>query len=160
MAQTTETDRTKSRRRTAEPRIPVSIRITPAMDTILIEAAGRNLRSLSAEIETRLESTFRTQESLGEALSVAFGPDAADLLMVFGRLLRHAPGVRGMGIEDEWAKDPVAFDIAAREVKRALERLRPPGVVETYFDNAEERADRALVGFGKIAPPTGWREES
>jgi hypothetical protein len=135
------------------------MRITPRMNDLLMDSAKRNNRSFSAEIESRLDHSFRSQEALSEALAVTFGADGAELLKLLGRLIRHAPGARGMGVEDPWRNDPTAYSIAAREIRHALKRLRPsddPSPVPAA--EVEGRVDRLLVALKMIDPPSEWAD--
>jgi hypothetical protein len=129
------------------------------MNALLMDSAQRNNRSFSAEIESRLEHSFRSQEALSEALAVTFGTDGAELLKLLGRLIRHAPAARGMGVEDPWRNDPTAYGIAAREIRHALKRLRPPGDPSPALrGEVEDRVDRLLVALKMIDPPSEWAD--
>jgi hypothetical protein len=129
------------------------------MNDLLTDSARRNNRSFSAEIESRLEHSFRAQEALTEALSVTFGTDGAELLNLLGRLIRHAPAARGLGVEDPWLNDPTAFMIAAREIRHALKRLRPSGDPSPVSaEQVEGRVDRLLVALKMIEPPSEWAD--
>lgn len=160
-----ETARPAHRGRPTAPRKPgqrstLSLRLTAELFGELDRLAKEQGRPISQEAEIRLWASFRNQASLKESLEATFGPDAAGLLMLLGRLMRGAPGVRGLHIEDHWASDPTAFHTAEREITQVLKRLRPPGdPLPLAGESPENRADRLLVALGKIEPPPEWREE-
>jgi hypothetical protein len=155
----------KSRGRPTAPRKPgqrstLSLRLTAELFGELDQYAKDQGRPISQEAEIRLWASFRNQGSLKESLESTFGPDAADLLMLLGRLLRHAPGARGLAVEDHWASDPTAFHIAEREIAHALKRLRPLGdPLPLAGESPERQADRLLVHLGKIEKPPAWNSE-
>jgi TraY domain len=60
-----------------EKRMGVGFRITPSLRKMLENAASKNGRSLSQEMEFRLEMTFRSDGVVREALTLAYGEDVA-----------------------------------------------------------------------------------
>jgi hypothetical protein len=160
-----EAVRPARRGRPTAPRKPgqrstLSLRLTAEMFTELDKSAKEQGRPISQEAEIRLWASYRNQGSLQESLEATFGPDAAELLMLLGRLARHAPGVLGIPVEDHWASDPTAFHVAEREIMHAVARLRPPGdPAPLAGESPEHRADRLLVHLGKIPVPAEWGKE-
>lgn len=80
--------RPRKREIRAGDRVPIGLRVSPAMRESLQESADRSGRSLSQEIELRLERSLDRQELVTEVLSLMYGPHAAGVLL----LVAHALG--------------------------------------------------------------------
>jgi hypothetical protein len=151
----------KKRRRETVTRIATSLRIAPPMFAQLQMSAQQHGRSFSGEIETRLAYSFRSEEALTEGLAVAFGAEGSKLLLLLGRLIRHVPAARGIGVEDTWRSDPTSYALFEQETLHALSRLRPPGEPAPLDEEIlKNRVDRLLVALDEIEPPTEWKEEA
>jgi hypothetical protein len=100
-----------------------------------LEAASRtNGRSLSQEIEWRLERSFEQQGALREAMDLWCGRKLAGLLLLLGHVMRMAganartlptDGMPAYGWD--WFSNAYAYDQAVRAAKCAFERYRPDG---------------------------------
>jgi hypothetical protein len=98
-------------------------------------------RSLSEEIETRVDAAIRSEGRLIEALAFAFGERVAGLLLLLGHVLRAggtssrlftapARDVRRIDFdEDRWLEDPWAYDQLMKAVAGILDAMRPDGDV-------------------------------
>jgi hypothetical protein len=141
-------------------RTAMGMRVAPYMRDMLVASAQESGRSLTQEIELRLEHSYRHPGPLKDSLEAAFGADGAELLMVIGRLIRHAPAVCGLGIEDRWRDDATAYSVAEREISHMLALMRPPGEPRPLVgESSENRAARLLVALKLIEPPAEWAEE-
>src|SRR5262245_2407464 len=69
-------------------RVPLGLRVTPSLKSVLDKAAERSGRSQSQEAELRLERTFRDQSLLPDALELAYGRQLAGLLMILARAMK------------------------------------------------------------------------
>jgi hypothetical protein len=101
-------------------------------------AAARAGRSLSTEVQFRLENSFRNERLLDEALDIAHGRQTAAFLQVLAETVRHASDhaawITALAGHEEtrpadWLLKPYLFEIVARHLTRAIEALRPPGDV-------------------------------
>jgi hypothetical protein len=79
-------------------RFQIGIRVTSELKRRLDEAAERSGRSQSQEVELRLERSFDREDLLGEVLSLAYGKEAAALLMALGLIMGESSDLRE-GIE-------------------------------------------------------------
>lgn len=110
-------------------------------------AAGR---SLSEEIEHRLERSLAVEDDARDALDMAYGRRLAGLLMLVGRVMGQVGTVRRLLSTEHadraprtgWLSDPWAFDEAVIAAGAIFEAYRPPG-------------DPAQLATGETAQ--GWR---
>jgi hypothetical protein len=112
-------------------------RATGAMHVRLTMDAIANGRSLSEEIESRVAASIASEGRLIETLAFAFGERVAGLMLIIGHALRDGgtltQTLRPMDFrkmdfsEDNWLKEPWAFDQLARCVALILEAARPEG---------------------------------
>jgi Arc-like DNA binding domain len=72
---------------TARRRIPMGIRVTPELRNQLLASAEASGRSITSEMELRLENSFRSERYLDEALDLAFGRQATGLLKAIARVM-------------------------------------------------------------------------
>jgi len=109
-------------------RASFNTRLRSILKEQLETAARESGRSLSEEIELRLENSFR-----GELLEEIFGPALAAILEMVGRGMRdtgQVAGSRATGTVSggfEWVENPYAFDQAFQAAVVILEALRPSG---------------------------------
>jgi hypothetical protein len=123
-------------------RVPMSLRISPAMRDQLVAAAQMTGRSLTQEIELRLEQSFRSGSFVRESLELAFGPFATELMLLLGRKMRSAAEVTNLSIESDWPSDPSAYEYARASAEAIFEWLkpteeRPPSVTDRAKNFAE-----------------------
>src|SRR5882757_4060924 len=112
-------------------RSKVFMRMRPSVKAALEAEARQTSRSLSEEVEARLEASLRGERSIDERLDDMYGRHAAELLKLIGRIFRGAPAWAGVSAEDEWLNHPIAYAMAERQIRRVLERLRPPESPQT-----------------------------
>jgi hypothetical protein len=112
----------------------VGFRASRDLKERLAWAAARTGRSLSTEAQFRLEESFRSEDLLPRLLDLAYGREAAGLLLLIGECMRdagpHAAFFAGEGVAGNWTAHPWSF----RQIKEAItylfEGLQPPGTSE------------------------------
>lgn len=141
--------RTRSKVGAALPskRVPLSLRVTPLMKEKLDGASISSGRSLTQEIELRLEQSFNKQAQILDMLAASYGPQVAALLAVLADTIHfvaaHATTqVHMLGAEKNYGDIHMAmsagfrrpmlgeafvFAEAAGAVSKVLELLRPEG---------------------------------
>jgi hypothetical protein len=154
----------------------LGVRASATLKRRLDAAAKASARSLSAEMEVRLEQSFRTEDLLGQVLRLAYGPQIAALLMMIGRAMRIGErcaldATYSYDAIDRWLDVPYAANQAIMAAKEVLEGYRPPGdpnfpeqingvpVKGGDRGRLERRgvdfADQLLrIGSGREVPPT------
>jgi len=109
----------------------VTIRLRDATKAQLEVEASRSQRSVSDEVETRLEQSFRAESLFNEILQAKFGRPLTGLLLAMGYAMHEAGRMsafqstytlEGM---DAWAENAHAFDQAAKAASHVLEAFRP-----------------------------------
>jgi hypothetical protein len=163
-----------------------TFRVRPQLDEQLADAAGSSGRSVSEEIELRLEQSFTKQQSMLEALDLIFGRENAALAMVIaeiGKNINWSAALLALARKNEpkqacWFNDLFLFNEFSSTVSLLLEAMRPPGDLivpdmfpsehgqrESQFQTTFERmlknlgARTAGAIFALPAPPlktTGW----
>jgi hypothetical protein len=97
----------------------------------LAGAAAQSNRSISEEIEWRVERSFMDQDRAIEALGLIFGPELAGLLLVLGEVMKEAGEQTAYLAEHtleaarNWMAHPLAFAKAAEAAKAVLEAFKP-----------------------------------
>lgn len=71
-------------------RVSLGLKVTAEIKARLDRAAQTTGRTQSQEAEFRLESTFNRQDLLSEVLTLAYGKEAAGLLMLIGLVMNEA----------------------------------------------------------------------
>jgi hypothetical protein len=133
------------RRPKDQKRLPLSIRITPALRDVLVSTAKANGRSITQEAEIRLEHTIRDERRIEDILDLAYGPRLAGILMAIGRAMQDAgrdsyfgqvigkirlttSGVTALLEElEKWISDPDAFEQSIKAATTILNCMRPEG---------------------------------
>lgn len=125
-------------------RIMVGTRLSPELKRRLDEAIQQSGRSQAQEIELRLEQSFRKQDLLGDALTLALNDERlAGIVLMVGIAMDRAGGdaardiVNNMSgrddttiedwLEEGWTSSGYAYDQALQAATMLLEALRPPG---------------------------------
>jgi hypothetical protein len=108
-------------------------RLRESVKKRLEERAATEGRSLSEEIEVRLDRSFERQDILPQVLELAYGRKLAALLQILGRAMSGV-GQRAMFEQthslpspDDWFSDPFAFDQVIWAVETILQGICPPG---------------------------------
>lgn len=122
----------------------VTIRMTDALKTSLEISADDQGRSLSEEIESRLEASIKNVREAEELLggSYVFG-----ILMIIGRAIQHTGGMinnfkTGASTDSpEWLGDPYAYDQAVKAVDQVLEAFRPDGEIAPPLINDPTKSE-------------------
>lgn len=118
-------------------RANITLRVRDHLRERLAEQAAAHQRSISEEAEARLERSFDRQDLLVESLTMAFGGNAAALLLLLGRAASDTGRIVGWMANDgadagTWLSSPQAFHEVEEAVQLVLSALRPPG--ELRFD--------------------------
>jgi hypothetical protein len=98
----------------------------------LAAAAAQANRSISEEIEWRVQRSFLDQDRAIEALGLIFGPELAGLLLVLGEVMKEVGEQTAYLAEHtlegarNWTAHPFAFANAAAAAKAVLEAFKPP----------------------------------
>lgn len=114
-------------------RIPLSMRISPAMRSALELRAEANARSLTAEAEILLEQALRTGEAFG--IPWQRGMDTFSAMLQTERVMRMAnPG------EVAPLDDPSAYTVAMVHAIEMLAKAAPAGTdIAVVLSAAQER---------------------
>jgi hypothetical protein len=110
----------------------------------LAAAAARSNRSISEEIEWRIQRSFLDQDRAIEALGLTYGHELAGLLLTLGEVMKEAGEQTAYLAEHtleaarNWMVHPFAFAKAAEAAKAALEAFKPSdeGIHRAYDDYA------------------------
>ena len=89
-------------------RASFNTRLRPALKLALETAAKQEGRSLSEEIEFRLERSLDDERHLADALELGFGRQVAGLMLAIGYVIKEAVPARRPG-ELGWLSSPEAF---------------------------------------------------
>ncbi len=98
----------------------------------LAGAAAQSNRSISEEIEWRLERSFLDQSRAIEALGLIYGSELAGLLLILGEVMKEAGEQTAYLAEHtlegarNWMSHPLAFAKASEAAKAVLEAFKPP----------------------------------
>lgn len=105
-------------------RASFNTRLRPSLKRSLEEAASQEGRSLSEEIEFRLELSLDAEGHLFEALRLAFGRQVASLMLAIGLLVEEAlPG--GRAAPRALFSNPRVFGNAAESIRSLLQMIEP-----------------------------------
>ena len=126
-------------------RFPIGLRVSKSVRERLEQAAAESGRSLSQEVELRLERSFDKQDSALDGLSLRYGERFAKVLIAMaeaGLAAGHFYGSivatdRSDGIEN-WDSYPTAFQMASAAIHEVLEASRPQGGMKEHPIPASE----------------------
>jgi hypothetical protein len=110
----------------------VTLRMREEVRTALQREADARGRSLSEEIENRLEASLSQRQSAIEALDLVYGQRLNDLLLTMGRVIKKVVEYRPFyrpSSDADWLDSPWKFDELVKAANVLLERLRPPGEI-------------------------------
>jgi len=122
-------------------RVSKSFRLTPALSESLDAAAVANGRSVTQEIEIRLEHAERDQRILDSALDMAYGRQTAELLRLLGTSIRDAATIADREAQwnaaskarlrelayvhsDDWLTNPTLSLAVASAIDEILVKMR------------------------------------
>jgi hypothetical protein len=138
------------KRRRGRPTLPtesvkqhaVSVRVRAGLKDLLVKASAESNRSVAAEIETRLWSSFApappaVQRELPDVLEDEFGPQGAALMLAIGCLVELCLELRlpGRRSRSKWLSNPQLFGQVAEGIKTLLQTMDPavdPAVLEHF----------------------------
>lgn len=107
-----------------------TFRVRGQLDDQLAVAAERSGRSVSEEIEYRLDRSFENQLALEQALNLAFGSAISGHLMIVGDIMRTTAQAASLAVKGDpslvdWRDDPEIFDQVAKAVAAFFEECSP-----------------------------------
>jgi hypothetical protein len=103
-------------------RASFNTRLRPAVKLALGAAAKKEGRSLSEEIEFRLERSLEEERQLTDALEHVFGRQVAGLTLAIGCVTKEAlPGRR----RGSWLSDRKTFRLAVKSINLWLQAIDP-----------------------------------
>lgn len=130
-----------------------TFRVRAQLDEELADAAGSSGRSVSEEIELRLEQSFTKQQSMLESLDLIFGRENAALSMVIaelGKMINLSAGQlalsRGKSEPKKacWIDDPFLFNEFSSTLNLLLEAMRPKGEIDLPKIFSSEQSSRSF----------------
>ena len=115
-------------KRGKSPRAQVPLRIPEALRGRIEKAAKETGKSMNAEIITRLEESFGTEDRFGGPRLVEIVEAMASAMKSTGQTLGLLESNNVMN-QGQWLGLPYAFDQATQAALTVLEHHRPPGEV-------------------------------
>src|SRR6516162_1316632 len=103
-------------------RASFNTRLRPALKVALEAAAEKQGRSLSEEIESRLERSLEEERQLTDALELVFGRQVAGLILAIGCAVKEALPRRR---RSDWLSDRKMFRLAADTINFLLQAVDP-----------------------------------
>lgn len=117
----------------------VGFRSPKKLKARLEAAAESHGRSLSTEVQSRLEQSLAGEDHLAAMREELGGPATYAILMILGRVLQQTGTIAAMSTRllpgevrahiDAWPRDPYAFMQAAKAAALVLVALQPPGEI-------------------------------
>lgn len=139
---------------------PLNMRTTADIRGRLEQAAALSGRSLTQEVERRLEQSFDPKPTLEDQLKQRYGAQAAGLLLLLGRELIARVSMAGgprCDIHTEWLDNPKAVASVALFLRLALKVL---GAEETSQAELQSLTDRFGWGWlAALADPSSFGEQ-
>jgi hypothetical protein len=129
-------------------RASFNTRLRDSLRDALEAAATDSGRSLSEEVEFRLERSIHSVEALADASRMAYGPQGAALLRIIGDLMRHEVFRAGLRMESDWLSNPAVFDRTSASIALVLKALRPLGEPGSAAKPRESAAGNLLFELG------------
>jgi hypothetical protein len=105
-------------------RASFNTRLRPALKLALETAAKQEGRSLSEEIEFRLERSLDDERHLADALELGFGRQVAGLMLAIGYVIKNTAPARRPG-EIGWLSNPEAFRTVVEAINLLLQVIGP-----------------------------------
>ena len=151
----------------AGEKVQLGVRVSPARRAQLDKAARQSGRSLTQEAEARIERSFDRQELLPEALTLAYGPQLAGLLMVIGRAMSDAGSYAGFLSDSsvaqtkQWLENPYGYREAENALSLVMECFRPsadvvvPKVAQQIMDKTGMKTWGAGFATGVLSSIAG-----
>jgi hypothetical protein len=144
-------------------RVPLSLRVTAEVKSVLDDAATRSGRSQSQEAELALEASLGDRRRLPDVLDFVYGKEAAGLMLLMGELAidlqEGMPRATGRSLSDAWL-----FGQLRAAIEDTLTKVAPPGEPRTpdwkataAADFGEAWAQELLGTVGHVAARTVLR---
>jgi hypothetical protein len=123
-------------------RVAVLARLAPEIRQQLERDAKRNRRSLSHEIEVRLDASIKTPPKAGDRQIRAL----CHLITEIAKQLRHSAAARGYGADhNDWRTNGFAFEAFRSALVQLLDRLAPSSDIEDRRGTTPEREAQIAV---------------
>lgn len=123
-----------------------------------LDAAAKDAgRSLSEEIEHRLETSITAEQHLDQALELWLGPTLCGLVLIVAKAMRDTGmyvGFASTGTLEgsaNWPRDPAAYDEAVKAAIAVLEHYRPEGEIVPVDPRAGDGAGFAAGVIAMVA---------
>jgi hypothetical protein len=133
----------------------MSFRVPPDLKERMDSAAVASGRSVAQEIELRLDKSFDLQSLLGDALELAYGREAAAIIMVLAREMVQSGRISALissGARDamaDWLLDPYAYKQAVNAAAAVLEAFKPEGDPTALKNSVGASPDLGQINEGK-----------
>jgi hypothetical protein len=146
-------------------RMSLGLKVTPQIKNALDAAAKANGRTQSQEAEARIEGSFKSEEYLSHAFDFAYGPKAAGLLMLIGRVANEVghwaefqASTTAAGRAD-WLSNPTAFNAVRASILQVLDNRAPDGAVTgPAHPLAQNRTRQLLASVRNPQKGDTWAE--
>jgi hypothetical protein len=103
----------------------MSFRVTPEFKALLDRCAEQSGRSLSQEIELRLEQSIRSSRVLDEALELAYGRQNAAFIVALAEIMTHASRLETALGKADWLADADEFKAVFKIIYTLFARAYP-----------------------------------
>jgi hypothetical protein len=118
--------------RAPEPgeRVKLGLRVTPKLKQSLDTAAQNGGRSQSQEAEFRLEQSFDRGDLLSDALTLAYSPELAGLLLTIAAAIDNAARSASRAAPEDarhWSRNAYVFAQTEQAVLEVMKAFRPEG---------------------------------
>ena len=131
-----------------DKRRTLTTQITDGMRDRLDTAAAAASRSLSQEIEMRLEQSFRDEDLASSFSEAVYGPQLAGILDLIGAVVRNVTP------QSQWLEDPGAFSTVLVAIEETMSAIRPAGVQQRQDANLTREISRHwLLQIAAKHPP-------
>jgi hypothetical protein len=127
-------------------RAAFNARLRPALKLALETAARQQGRSLSEEIEFRLERSLDQERHLADALELSFGRQVAGLMLAIGHVMKEASReyqLRRRPGELGWLSNPDHFSSIVESIDLLLEVISPDANPSVWASLREARDDES-----------------
>jgi hypothetical protein len=140
----------------------LSVRVREKLRRQLEQSAEEEGRTLSQEVEFRVEQSFDRTELVFDSMKLAYGAELAGLLMLIGRAMSGAgrtSGLKGNTVQftgTEWLADPFAYEQALNAAVAVLKGLRPPG--RAVAAGGDAKFAETMKVFMRTSNSNSWGE--
>ena len=140
----------------------LSVTIREKLRRQLEESAAAEDRTLSQEVEFRIERSFDRAELIFNSMTLAYGPELAGLVILVARAMAGAGRVsrrKESGLEfsrEGWLTEPFAYEQALHAAVAVLKGLRPTG--RANAPSGDPRLVESMNVLMKTSRSSSWGE--